>query len=325
MAQSNYNPSFSHTQDSFQNIQSPYLDPTTGIAIDPRNGDALQGPPSVKADGPLGASSPSHINGKKKRKLTKEQIEAWKRGRDKTLKFNPETGEVTPSLVNTGQSGTWSRKQKRVFKTLSSWMTYLRGQGYQLFRVDLTSSPQSENSLTVDFKKLRRMIESKFYSKFHYFKIETSEGVGVLHMVWAIKSPVAYYIPQKFLSDAWKKIHGAKIVFIRRISTGNSNIKRIGRYCVQQYLTGGQDAIVRVSWSWWRTGFKIGSNFKMFFRECRRGFFSSLARGENPFTKVMTFKDAMGGWSSLLEFGSWHYGGAWFLINNNGEVDVGYE
>lgn len=57
-------------------------------------------------------------------------------------------------------------------------------------------------------KRIRRR-----YGLFEYCKIRTPEGQGgVIHCCFRGK-----YIPQKWLSEQWQEIHGAKIVDIREL------------------------------------------------------------------------------------------------------------
>lgn len=233
---------------------------------------------------------------------------------------------VSPLLVNNGQSRTqktdWSRKQRRTFRNLVTWMGYLKGKGYQLLRVDLTSVRDREGSLTENFKILRRRVERVYKCKVLYFKIETSEGNGVLHMVWAIKSERAVWIPHAWLSAQWRDITGAYVVYIKRVSKGENNGKKIGRYLAQQYLAG-QSAIVRVSWSWWRMGISIGKTFTEFYKECRKGMFASFCMGMSPFSVILNYSDILRGWSKLIKTGFWDYGGATFFVTDSG-IDWGF-
>ena len=50
------------------------------------------------------------------------------------------------------------------------------------------------------------------YGVFEYCKVRTSEGNGVLHVVYR-----GTYIEQKWLSDVWKELHGAYVVDIRKV------------------------------------------------------------------------------------------------------------
>lgn len=194
---------------------------------------------------------------------------------------------VSPSLVIYGQSrtkSTWTRRQKRLYKNLSSWISVKKGEGAQILRVDLTSIRENNYNLTGKLQKLRRLIEKTFHYRIQYFKVETSEGNGVLHMIWAIKHPAPVYISQQWLSDAWKQISGAYIVYICKLATRRQNkngrqykfrtierhIRDIASYMATQYIAD-QSAIVRVSWSWWRGDIHLRQAFKDFLRLAHRG------------------------------------------------------
>lgn len=227
-----------------------------------------------------------------------------------------------PLLVNNGQSGTqkrvkepWSRKQKRIYRTIMSWMNLKRGQGYQLFRCDTTSIKGRDVELTVAFKKLRRKVESVFGVEIEFFKIETAEGYGVLHMIWAIKSPHAVWFPQKWLSATWEEITGASIVWVSRLGASKrkgrkfrkrpmtEHVRKVAQYMAGQYLAN-QDAIVRISWSWWRNSIRINEAFKSFYNGITRG---RYVRGEGLVHGFKTLHrwEAYEGWNEVLSSGGW--------------------
>ena len=192
----------------------------------------------------------------------------------------------------------------------------MSGQGYQMLRVDLTTAEGvSQESLTDDFKKLRRVIERKFKAyEVHFFKVQTYEVNGVLHMVWAIRFKHAVWISQRWLSDRWGEIHGSPIVYIRRVKGGDDGLKRISRYLVSQYLAG-QDAIARVSWSWRRDGLAIGrawKTLKMLVRQLNEGLrldVRKLIRIEISFSELLL------GWKEILTQGVWEFSVVTFKRN----------
>lgn len=219
---------------------------------------------------------------------------------------------------------TYSRKQKRTYKSLLSWCHYFRGRGFQLFRLDLTSSKISEGKkMGENWQLLRRVIERRYHCRILYFKVETSEGHGVYHMVIAIKSDRPVYIPQKWLSKKWRKIHGAPIVYIKRVGKSGGHVRRIGKYFMEQYLAG-QSAIVRVSWSWWRSGISIGKAFRDFYNEIRNAFLSGCVKGESRFDRIISYGEGMKAWTALLKNGSVIIAGAVFFINGENKIDVAY-
>jgi len=152
-------------------------------------------------------------------------------------------------------------------------LCYWEGNGYQILRVDLTSANDSKaEDLRKNFRALRRKIESEFgFSDIEDFVVETSEGNGVLHMVWAWKQKAGFrdkpfYIPQKWLKREWEKIHGAYRVYIQKYDKGSARSRsRVAGYLVEQYLTVGQSSFVRYSYSWRRSlGFPLVRYWKHF-------------------------------------------------------------
>jgi hypothetical protein len=86
-----------------------------------------------------------------------------------------------------------------------------------------------------------------------YVCVDTREGHGVLHMIWAWKDPnpakrASFYIPFDWLQPSWKSIHCAFHVNIKRIGADDRDARRLSRYIVAQYC-GGQNALVRLSQS----------------------------------------------------------------------------
>jgi len=231
----------------------------------------------------------------------------------------------SPFLVHNGQSGTvsWNRRQRRTFQRLMSWCTYMTAQGFQVVRADLTTAAGgSAADLTKDFKKLRRRVERKFVGyRLHFFKVQTCEGNGVLHMVWAIKWDRAIWISQAWLKEEWLRIHGASIVYIKRMGKGKFHIKRVGRYLAVQYLSR-QDAMVRVSWSWWRDGLAIGKAWGLFKRWCWQRSPIRTMCGLNDDPWEITYKDMIRGWEEILSKGWWMFKGCVFFISGR-SVDMG--
>jgi hypothetical protein len=94
---------------------------------------------------------------------------------------------------------------------------------------------------------------------FDYCKVETSEGGGVLHIIFK-----GDFIPQKWLSVQWNDIrNGSWNVDIRLCRDTHAC------YVVNQYLSG-QNAFERYSWSWgwvYKGFIKNWYNFKKYFFE----------------------------------------------------------
>ena len=143
----------------------------------------------------------------------------------------------------------YSKRQRRVYQRLMSGLQVAKNRNQIIRFMTLTSSHIAESRfLNKHFEILKKRIERKFGFKFNqYFKIQTTEGNGVLHIVFCGK-----YIPQKWLSSQWKEIHNSPIVDIRIVKGDSTGI---ARYLVGNYLCC--QPIVRMSygWSWVYKGF----------------------------------------------------------------------
>jgi hypothetical protein len=68
-----------------------------------------------------------------------------------------------------------------------------------------------------DFQELRRRVERVHSYYVEYFNVQTNEGNGVLHQIWAINEAKAAWIDQGWLSEQWRSIHHSPIVWIARV------------------------------------------------------------------------------------------------------------
>jgi len=170
-------------------------------------------------------------------------------------------GEAAPFLDVDGRNvperkrPPWTKKQwgirRQVLDRLRAWLN----RGYQCLWVTLTSAPDSpKDRLRKDFQALRKRATRHFgYDPIQYICVDTIEGHGVLHMIWAWRDPdrtkkASFYIPFQWLQEQWKDIHGAFHVNVKRIRYGDASARRLSRYIVAQYC-GGQSGLVRVSQS----------------------------------------------------------------------------
>lgn len=83
----------------------------------------------------------------------------------------------------------WSRKQWVTRRTTLDRLNYWQANGYQCLWVTLTSSPSSPLArLRKDLQILRkRMARQLDYDKVAYICVDTREGHGVLHIIFAWK------------------------------------------------------------------------------------------------------------------------------------------
>ncbi|MGA2466201.1 MAG: hypothetical protein ABSH06_17850 [Thermodesulfobacteriota bacterium] len=239
------------------------------------------------------------------------------------------SGRIYPSLVRVhiGQSSAfnpWSKKQKRCYQRLLSWCKEAIGRGCQLFRVDLTTASGGDPGMLVrHFQELRRRVEREFGYYIEFFKAETSEGNGVYHMVWAIEGDRAAWIPQGWLSKQWKAIHGAKIVYIRRMKKNKKSVKKVGSYFTIQYFAG-QSSLVRISWSWWRARLAIGKGWSFLKSQMMKGFETLTWLGRSQFDRTITYFDMLRAWDEILAKGWCVVGNAVIFISGR-SLDIGFK
>ncbi len=186
-------------------------------------------------------------------------------------------GCLTPALPSPESSSPlscparlrWSRQQKRVYQESMSYLTFWQAHGYMVLWVMLSSAvPGGLQTLTRDFQRLREEIERKLgFRGMEFLAVKTREGNGVIHGYLAWKGPRVFYLPQRWLSHTWERIHGAPYVWVSKVKLGKGHRSRLSRYIVSQYLAG-QGALVRVSSSSKRT---FGFGLRRVWAEFRKG------------------------------------------------------
>jgi hypothetical protein len=208
----------------------------------------------------------------------------------------------------------WSKKQRRVYQRLVSWCFEAKSRDCQLIRVDLTTAPTGQALLLRrHLQELRRRIERDLgFKGLETFVVETSEGNGVLHMIWGWQGDRSFIIDQHWLSEQWERIHGAPIVFIRRMNLSKDDIRRIGRYFALQYLADQRGALVRMSWSWRRSRFAIGKSWKTLCRSWRQINKLRDARSWKYDEPELPFSELLIAWEDLLTRGWCQLGGILF-------------
>jgi hypothetical protein len=182
----------------------------------------------------------------------------------------PETQKQTfPKSPDPKNKPNWDRKHRKLFHRIKSGLERHKGQTLRF--LTLTTCTEPKKDLRTGWQclkgRIRRLTparlvkqgyltlkEARHYYRglpineplpFEYTKVQTAEGPnGVYHVPY-----FGTYIPQKWLSDNWQQITGAKIVDIRACQDKVRDTKRLARYVVTQYVSG-QDALIRFSWSW---------------------------------------------------------------------------
>jgi hypothetical protein len=153
-------------------------------------------------------------------------------------------GRFSNESEETGDSGEWSRQQKRVFHRTNTLLTYWNARDYSVRWITLTSSPESKTAgeLSYSHQRLRQRVERArravcdpevcpdhdeptahpldHVDELEYHQVRTCEGPqGVIHTFWAWdrsrfrdgNHERELYVPQSWLSDQWADIHGTEV------------------------------------------------------------------------------------------------------------------
>lgn len=135
----------------------------------------------------------------------------------------------------TPQEKRLKRKKGRYYHCLLSGLEWNKNE--PLYFLTLTS--REKGDLGKHWNNLVVLIRQN-HDKFEYCKLETSEGNGVLHVVFT-----GSRLDVSWLRRYWKKIHNSPQLRIDPISQGTDNLRK---YLLRQYLAS-QDAFVRFSCS----------------------------------------------------------------------------
>lgn len=209
----------------------------------------------------------------------------------------------------------WTTKQCTTRRTVLDLLRFWQANGFQCLWVTLTSAPDSpKGRLRADFHVLRKRIgRERGFLDFPYVCVDTGEGHGVLHMIWAWLDPdprkrASFYIPFEWLQEEWKAIHGAFHVNIKRIGGADKDARKLSNYIVSQYCAG-QNALVRLSQS--RMPYPLSKMRQALLRGLRglpeRYFDRSIERKDFPEGKdgSIAFGKALGKWLWAVFRNSW--------------------
>ena len=134
-----------------------------------------------------------------------------------------------------GKFSIWSPKQRRAYHRIMSGYKMSQFCNDKLRFMTLTTSNQGrDNNLRKDFIVLVKRIRRR-YRRFEYVRVRTSEGNGVLHVLYR-----GSYIPRAWLKSQWEDIHQSWNVDIRDTRRYHCS------YVINQYLCG-QSSFVRYS------------------------------------------------------------------------------
>jgi len=133
----------------------------------------------------------------------------------------------------------WSRQQCKVYNRVRQGLAVHRDDRIRF--MTLTSPNQGED-MAYHWQKLYQRIRRAFGRDFEYLAVYTTEGNGVIHVIYAGR-----FIPYGWLKKNWLDLHGAWSVNIQDLGTVESRYA-VSRYMVQRYMTG-QDKMTRFSYS----------------------------------------------------------------------------
>lgn len=156
------------------------------------------------------------------------------------------------------QISTWSKKEKRTYSCAINGLRRCLFKKIPVFFLTLTSAPHQGSNLALNWELLVKRIRRTLKMAFHYMKVETSEGNGVLHVLfhgafqgWEYRNVHAWF------SKTWGELHKSPVVWCTNVRYDNT--KRIAGYMVQ--YVSSQKGFLRKSQSrdWifagWRSKF----------------------------------------------------------------------
>jgi len=139
-------------------------------------------------------------------------------------------------------------KQSRCFQRCLSGLLRASFANQRCSFLTLTSGVGFDVSLLADcFQALRKRVEHAFGFLMQYLMVRTSEGNGVLHVIFVAPE----FLPKRWISAAWLDItHGvSRIIRIFEVRLGRkADCKRMARYMTQ--YVAGQVSFERFSYSW---------------------------------------------------------------------------
>lgn len=143
------------------------------------------------------------------------------------------------------------RKVARAFQRMLTGLQIAQNNKAYIRFMTLTSAPHQKRRINRSFAVLRLRIERATFEKDgfvgfkfnRYFCLRTSEGNGVLHIVFWGR-----FIPQEWLSRNWLDIHGAFRADIRACFTKKRRVDGLVGYLLTNYLT--EQPIERMSYGW---------------------------------------------------------------------------
>lgn len=166
-----------------------------------------------------------------------------------------------------------------------------------------TAPGGNAEKLAYHHKRLRQSLERKLgFKGVEFFQVETTEGHGVLHVVWAWRGERSFYIPQSWLSTEWERIHGARVVWVSRVGNGQRDRDKVSRYIVAQYC-GGQSGFVRFSYSWWSCEFPLAKCWESLKALASVSFRDESGKWGWRREYILSMSEVVAAWEALLRDG----------------------
>ena len=138
----------------------------------------------------------------------------------------------------------WLKSQKRLYQRVLSGFECAKRVGDHVRVMTLTSASR-DGDIHRSFEVLKKRIR-RFYGRFEYCGVKETTKSGLFHVHLVYRGR---FMTQKWLSDAWFNIHGAKIVWIARLYTWKF-AKHLARYFVKEGV-----GRFWMSWGWVYRGF----------------------------------------------------------------------
>jgi len=189
------------------------------------------------------------------------------------------------------------KKQKRAFHTALSGLKFAKFGFKDIRFLTLTTSDlmfntegyikeqDLENHMRIFIKRVKRYSPWRLYKEgyithkkmqqkyrnnsitkkfiFEYFRVQTNEGNGVMHILYR-----GSWLPYNFISDNWMDIHNSWDINIKLIDSADP--KESAGYIVSQYVSNQECSYVRSSqsWNWVFRGYKeLWYNMRHFYRD----------------------------------------------------------
>jgi len=154
---------------------------------------------------------------------------------DFSLLVDYSTKRAVSDTKSTKNFSIWSPKQRRAYHRIMSGYKMAQFSKQRLRFMTLTTSNEGrDNDIKRDFNVLVKRIR-RHYGRFEYIRVRTSEGNGVLHVLYR-----GTFIPRSWLKKQWSDIHASWLVDIRDTQRYHCS------YIINQYLCS-QSSFVRYS------------------------------------------------------------------------------